>query len=86
MLKQRTFVVIFSINDNYVSTFVTANEMDGADGMVAPQLARRWMRVLTAHICHTGGFVRRPNAKAPGLCGVGNFLPATANHSYHPLF
>ena len=63
MLKQRTFVVIFSINDNYVSTFVTANEMDGADGMVAPQLARRWMRVLTAHLSPQRKFLTPSKSK-----------------------
>ena len=76
----------FNVGISYVSfryesrPAITCLDKDGADGMVAPRLARRWMRVLTAHMRHSGTFLRRPNAKAPGLCQVGAFMPATANH------
>ena len=61
---------------------ITCLDKDGADGMVAPRQARRWMRVLTAHMRHSGGFLRRPNAKAPGLCKVGVFIYASDGQSF----
>ena len=65
---------------------ITCLDKDGADGMVAPRLERRWVRYVIVHIWLRGIGIIRAKGKPPELVAVGDLLPAAADHSYRPLF